>query len=253
MHKVIRLLIKYIRNTIINLFGTLKESSDIMNRRDTHKMGKIRTILKEKDVGAIGIGAMIVFIAMVLVAGIAASVLVQTANNLQMQAMSTGRETTAEVSTGVSALYIEGHVDSNNQIDQLAIVIKPRAGSKDIDLNETVMTISDTTKKCVLLWKTSSFNSSVGTGGVFNETAFNLTGAEFGIIVLEDADSSCNSSTPVINRGDCVILAVNATNCFSGIDARDDVWGEIIPEWGAPGVYEFRVPASLYDTVIRLY
>lgn len=217
-------------------------------------MGKIRTILKEKDVGAIGIGAMIVFIAMVLVAGIAASVLVQTANNLQMQAMSTGRETTDEVSTGVSALYIEGHVDSNSKIDQLAIVIKPRAGSKDIDLNETIMTISDTTKKCVLLWNTSSFSSSVGAGGVFNESVFtNLTGTEFGIIVLEDADGSCNSSTPVINRGDCVILAVNATNCFSGIDARDDVWGQIIPEWGAPGVYMFRVPSSLYDTIINLY
>jgi flagellin FlaB len=217
-------------------------------------MGKIRTILKEKDVGAIGIGAMIVFIAMVLVAGIAASVLVQTANNLQMQAMSTGQETTAEVSTGVSVLYIEGHVDPSSKIDQLVIVIKPRAGSKDIDLNETILTISDTTKKCVLLWNTSSFSSSVGVGGVFNETVFtDLAGTEFGIIVLEDADGSCTSTTPVINRGDCIMLAVNATNCFSGIDARDDVWGQVIVEWGAPGVYMFRVPASLYDSLVNLY
>jgi flagellin FlaB len=49
--------------------------------------------LRRKDVGSIGIGAMIVFIAMVLVAGIAASVLIQTSNRLEMQAMKTGQDT----------------------------------------------------------------------------------------------------------------------------------------------------------------
>ena len=51
---------------------------------------------------SIGIGAMIVFIAMVLVAGIAASVIIQTMNSMEQQAMRAGQETTEEVSTGIS-------------------------------------------------------------------------------------------------------------------------------------------------------
>jgi len=68
---------------------------------------KICERLKTKDVGAIGIGAMIVFIAMVLVAGIAASVLIQTSARLETQAMATGAETTAEVATGINVVDID--------------------------------------------------------------------------------------------------------------------------------------------------
>ena len=69
----------------------------------------MRPIIKNsarKNVGSMGIGAMIIFIAMVLVAGIAASVLVQVANTLQMQALYTGQETIDEVATGIAVVDI---------------------------------------------------------------------------------------------------------------------------------------------------
>ena len=109
---------------------------------------KILKVLTSKDVGSIGIGAMIVFIAMVLVAGIAASVLIQTSTKLEMQAMRTGSDTIAEVATGVCVVTVSGHYESViNAVDLICIEVRPRAGSTFIDLSEVVVEISDSSTK----------------------------------------------------------------------------------------------------------
>ena len=173
--------------------------------------------LMDKDVGAIGIGAMIVFIAMVLVAGIAASVLVQTSTSLESQAMKTGSETIDEVATGLAVFDICGKVNSSD-IGYLAITVKPRAGAADIDLNETVLLITDGSTKALLTYQGYTdqwmYNSTLEPGGrVFDTTNWgNCTNELFGIIVLEDADGSCGRITPVINKGDKVILTLQSVS-----------------------------------------
>ncbi|MEE3090611.1 MAG: flagellin, partial [Candidatus Thermoplasmatota archaeon] len=56
------------------------------------------------NVAAIGIGAMIVFIALILVAAVAAAVIIQTAEKLQQNAQSAGDDTQEQMSTKVVLL-----------------------------------------------------------------------------------------------------------------------------------------------------
>jgi len=223
-------------------------------------MRKIMRILKSNDMGDMGIGAMIVFIAMVLVAGIAASVLVQTANKLEIQAMSTGQQTTAEVSTGLAVIDIEGKTNAaHTKVMNITVSVKSRSGSRDIDLSQTIIEVTDGTKKVVLNFNstcvdTHNFNSTVDADGqIFGTSAWNTSSEFFGIIVLQDSDGSVISTAPVINRGDLVMLTISCNSCFSGLDPRDDISGTVIPEEGAPGIFAFTVPASLSDTVYDLY
>ena len=53
------------------------------------------------NLAAIGIGAMIVFIALILVAAVAAAVIIQTAEKLQQNAQATGDDTQEQMSTKV--------------------------------------------------------------------------------------------------------------------------------------------------------
>jgi len=218
-------------------------------------MGKnIWRKLKYKDVGSIGIGAMIVFIAMVLVAGIAASVLIQTSTTLESQALATGQETTAEVSSGLDVVNIEGY-NSSGSIIRLAIIIRPRAGSADIDLGQTVIELSDSDTKNFLVLNTSAYTGRNDVNGdLFAAARYSMGYAtNFSIIVVEDADNSCSSGTSaVINSGDYVVLGVDTNACFTGLDERDDVWGLVIPEEGSPGVINFKCPASFTDPVVEL-
>jgi flagellin FlaB len=222
-------------------------------------MRKICEMLRKKDVGSIGIGAMIVFIAMVLVAGIAASVLIQTSTKLESQAMLTGQETTEEVATGIAVFDIKGYAPDSGNIDQLAITVRPRAGSADIDIAEVFLELSNTDYKVIMNYDTlgaANWNDSgMGVDDVFGVACFPAAANRFGIMVLEDADGSCTETNPVINRGDKVLLCVDTTQSFNatgGIDIRTDIWGVACPELGSPAVIAFTTPASYNDNIYDL-
>ncbi len=236
-------------------------------------MNTIIRILKEKDVGDVGIGSMIVFIAMVLVAGIAASVLIQTAGRLESQAMATGQQTIGEVATGLAVFGIHGYAATGANISKLVITVRPRSGSTDIDLSQVFLELSDTDTKIILKYNSSQnyFAKRIGAG--FNDI-FNLpvypgeglnhsqqmalnTVDDYGLLVVEDADNSVSKTNPVVNRGDKVMLTVYTHSCFNssgtnGFTERKPIWGGVVPEQGSPGTISFTTPAAFNARVMTL-
>lgn len=231
--------------SLLGAFDILKEGVKRVKLYSTLKS------LKFDDKGAIGVGTLIIFIAMIIVAGVTASVIIQTMNSLQQQAMSTGAETIREVSSGLKVVQVTGYNDGTN-ITLLAIFVKTIAGSASVDLNYTYVTISNTYKQVILNFSSSCFSENLSEG-LFNAiNSSNLSASTYGILKIRDIDNSCNATNPIINDDDLVVLLVNTTYCFSGIGPRTYVSGRVVPEQGIPGVISFTTPSKFVGNVIEL-
>ena len=91
---------------------------------------KENTNEKSDNLAAIGIGAMIVFIALILVAAVAAAVIIQTAEKLQQNAQTTGSETTDMLSSKIIVMSVI--VSESGTDPSLYITFELAPGSADI-------------------------------------------------------------------------------------------------------------------------
>jgi len=107
-------------------------------------------MFNDNDRGQVGIGTLIVFIAMVLVAAIAAGVLINTAGLLQSQAEATGEESSAQVVDRVQVSTVTGSTiyqdaatstaDSEN-VSLVELTVFRSPGADDIDLTNAIIEV----------------------------------------------------------------------------------------------------------------
>lgn len=225
----------------------------------------------KKERGQVGIGTMIVFIAMVMVAAVAASVLVQTSGYLQQRAMSIGRETTEEVSTGLQVVGVEGKASggATGAIEKLVIFLRINTGGDEVDISQTFIKLNDGNTQAVLVSNITnttyaskgnytdspeSFQVQTGVSQKFNTSrvaAWNATGNRtFGLLAIQDYDGSLLSENPTMNKGDRVALLINASATFGGVGVRQKAKGEVVPEVGTPGIISFTTPSAFTERSI---
>ena len=107
----------------------------------------------KNDRGQVGIGTLIIFIAMVLVAAVAAGVLINTSGQLQAKATDTGSDAQAQVSNQIDAVAATGVTDADpdatpavagENVQSVDIIVKKSPGSDIIDLSKaTIYYVSD--------------------------------------------------------------------------------------------------------------
>jgi len=191
-----------------------------------------RTDDEDTDRGQVGIGTLIVFIAMVLVAAIAAGVLINTAGFLQSSAEESGEQASNQVTNRLVEVSTVGQV-SSGEVNGANITMRLAPGSNDVDLDGVTMQ-----------WVTTGSSSNLvaeGNGGPASDGTFNFE-------TLRDDDSSISSDNTLNDPVDRAIINIDLSS-GSGIDSTlsggDSATLTISTQSGGETTLTLVVPDSL--------
>ena len=96
-----------------------------------------RTNRDDGELGSIGIGAMIVFIALILVAAVASTIIIKTAEELQQNAEQTSSDTRKEISGKINVVAVmvnRSGLDADSNVDSFVFTAKVAAGATNLQV-----------------------------------------------------------------------------------------------------------------------
>ena len=208
----------------------------------------MKRIFRNKK-GEMGIGTMILFIAMVLVAAVAAALLISTAGSLNQQAQETGRLTQQEISSGFIVVETIGVVSSNTVTD-LYIKLRLAAGSNPIDMDNVVIqvmgeTYEETLSNTAFVDDTDQEAVS-GTSYAIEQPLDGTTDASGEI---RDPDSYFSAANPIVGQGALIMVHLDLSTALS---PQDVLYIKIVPKHGATAYEEIHTPEVLIGTYMVL-
>ncbi|WP_276301321.1 archaellin/type IV pilin N-terminal domain-containing protein [Halorussus lipolyticus] len=189
------------------------------------------------DRGQVGIGTLIVFIAMVLVAAIAAGVLVNTAGFLQTKSEQTGQESSAQVSNRAQVVSAYGNVTDDAHVDYVNLTVMRGSGSEDVNLSAaTIEWIGPDTAETLV-----GKNATMAGGNYVIDPASD----EFEISPIQDPGHTVPVLSDQTDRFRITIPAVLLDDDGDGLEKGEEAEVRIVTQHGAVTLYRVTVPQSL--------
>jgi len=173
-----------------------------------------RTDDEDTDRGQVGIGTLIVFIAMVLVAAIAAGVLINTAGFLQSSAEESGEQASNQVTNRlveVSTVGTVGDASGEAAVTEIEITTRLAPGSNDVDLDGATMQ-----------WVTTGSSNNLVSSNIY-ESGDNADGV-FSYETLRDDDSSISNDNTLNDPVDRAIITIGING-----DGTNDITSPLEP------------------------
>jgi flagellin FlaB len=190
------------------------------------KMRKNWSKMRRDRRADIGIGTMIVFIAMVLVAAVAAAVLISTANQVREQATSTGDQAIGNVASGFIRESVLGQTTSATVIDTITIDVRLAAGSPPINFANVVVKwtygATDTVLQYAMVAASGKFTAAM-TAGV---SSYKVWGP-----LITDPH--------IIGSGDMVTITIATAISVAPLS---HLVIEILPALGQPCIVDLQTP-----------
>jgi flagellin FlaB len=179
----------------------------------------------------VGIGTLIVFIAMVLVAAIAAGVLVNTAGFLQATAEDTGQESVDQVTERLDVVNEHATVNSSGEgVGYLNLTVGLASGAGAVDMDDTTIKYLS--------------NDEVAT--LTNSSDATASGSEFKLTAIEETDS--DDSYGVLNSNEDryeVVIDATAIESDKGLTTSETVQLEITTQAGGTTDVVLTMPDQL--------
>ena len=167
----------------------------------------------KEDSGSIGIGAMIVFIALILVAAVASTIIIKTAEELQQNAEQTSSDTRKEISGKINIVQALVNTSSATDVESMVFTAKVAAGAQNLVAQNInwLLTCGDSAAYGLVAGNlgTAALGGTDAEGttidGTESQNADNLDGTDFG--TGEMAAGTIFRFDIITNGGDCDTLA----------------------------------------------